>query len=114
QDVVAEQLEGQRSLSTERLRERGKRFVAMAAARAREHRQRFLVPTSGERVELTGQFGDRLIPGDFLEGPGAAGTGALQRMRNPIGVKRNLNRRLPARTQSALADGMARLSFQLL
>src|SRR5207253_4286619 len=60
------------------------------------------------------QLRDRLVPTDRLELTGAARAFALQRLRDAIGVIRDLDRRLPARAQSAAADGILRQPFDLL
>ena len=57
-----------------------------------------------------GELGDRLVPGDRRELAGAARAGPLQRLRQAIGVIGDLNRRLAARAQAALADRIRRRS----
>ena len=87
---------------------------AKALSGPREERERLLIVSRGQRVELRDELGDRLVPRDFLELAGPARAGPLQRMREAIGVIRDLNRRLPARAQPALADRMRRVAFELL
>jgi diguanylate cyclase (GGDEF)-like protein len=100
QHLVAERFEGDRRWRAEPFRELGKRLEPAAAAGPREHRQRLLVARRGQRVELARQLRDRFIPRDFFELARAARAGPLQRTRQPIGMKRHLNRRLAARAAS--------------
>src|SRR5262249_40239143 len=60
------------------------------------------------------QFADRIIPAHRLEVAGAAIAGALHRLDHPIGVIGDLNRRLPARAQAALADRILGQAFEFL
>ncbi len=65
-------------------------------------------------VELCDQLGDRCVPRDGLIVAAAASAAPLERLNQPIGVIRDLDRRLAARTQRALADRMRRVAFELL
>ncbi len=114
QDVVAEDLEGEgrgRAVPREEL---GDERAAMALPRPRQERERVLGAVGGQLVELRQELRDRIVPGNRLELPGAARAGALQRLAEPIGMVGDLDARLAARAQAALADWMRGVPFQLL
>src|SRR5262249_7560369 len=84
-----------------------------AAPRARHQRQRFLIARGGQRIELAHQLADRFVPAHRLEVADAASAVALERLRHAIGVVGDLDRRLPARAQRALADRILREALEL-
>src|SRR5262249_16650949 len=74
----------------------------------------FLIPGALERIDLRDELRDRLVPRDHRERSVASRATAFQRLRNSIGVIRDLNRRLPSGTEAAFIDGMGALAFELL
>ena len=114
QHVVPTRLEGHRCGRAEPLGELGERLEAPAATRPGDHDERALIAGRREPVQIAGQLGDGFVPGHLLEPAGAADAAALQGVRDPIGMKRDLNRCLSARAKSTLTDRMARSPFELL
>ena len=56
----------------------------------------------------------RLVPRDFLELSASPCAASFERMRESIGVIRDLNRGLSARTEPPLVDRMDGIAFELL
>src|ERR1043165_6975923 len=88
--------------------------VPHAGPPRRHHSERLRFIRAREVVELAGQFGDCLIPGDLFELAVAFRARALERMPDAIRVIRDFDGRLPARAELALADRVLRISFELL
>ena len=114
QHVFREEFIGDRRRRAEPFQQLRREREPAAAPRAREERERLLIVSRGQRVELPRELRDRLVPRDVPELAGAARAGPLHRVREAIGVIRDLNRRLPARAQAALADRILREPFELL
>ena len=85
-----------------------------AAARLGQKREALLIVGRHQRIELTGQFLDRFIPRDVDELPAAPLARSLARLVETIGVIRDLQRRLAARAQLALADRILGVALEFL
>ena len=59
------------------------------------------------------QFLERIVPGDLLKLARAARAGALQRMRDAVGMVDHLKPGLAPRAQFAKIDGMLRIALEL-
>ena len=59
-------------------------------------------------VRCAVNFLQRIVPGDFLELAGAARAGALDGVRDAVGMVEHLQARLAARAELSLVDGMLR------
>src|SRR5262249_53203286 len=80
----------------------------------RQADERLLIAGRRERVEPRDELADRFVPAHGLEVAAAAVAVPLQRLRDAIGVIRDLDRRLAARTQPPVADRILGLAFELL
>ena len=113
QHVVAEQLEGDRRRRAEPVRNSAASSQPAAAAAAASG-----TPATSDRRPRRARRAARRARAiassqrDRLELAGAARAAALHRLRQPIGVIGDLNRRLPARAESALVDRMLRLALR--
>src|SRR5439155_7175001 len=108
-DVVAEQLERHGRRRAEAAHELGDQSLSLRPAARSQKRERFWIA----RIEARDQFGDRVFPGDGLELRRPARTAAFERLRDAIRVIGDLNRRLTAHAQFALADRIAGIAFEL-
>src|SRR5262249_46421104 len=88
--------------------------LAMAAMSARDEGNLFLIPGAFERIELRDELRERLIPRDHRERAVASRSAAFQRLRDAIGVIRDLNRGLPSGAETAFIDRMGAVAFELL
>src|SRR5438094_5115774 len=114
EDILAEQLEGQRRRRTVPAEEQRDQIVPAASPWPRQKCKGLLIASGRQCVEARYEICQRLVPRDFLELPAPARAASLERMREPIRVIRNLNGGLPARTQPPLIDRMRRIAFELL
>ncbi len=67
-----------------------------------------------KRVKTQDDFRECIVPGDRVVAAVAAVTGTLERLGNPVGVVRDLDGCLPARTEPALVDRVRRAAFEFL
>ncbi len=66
-----------------------------------------------QRGQVRRQFLQRIVPGYFLKFAGAARAGALDRVRDAVGIVEHLKPRLAARAQLSEIDGMLGVAFEL-
>src|SRR5688500_3669945 len=83
-------------------------------ARFGQKREALLIVGREQRVELTGQLLDRLVPRNVDVLAAAPLARSLARLVEAIGVIGDLDGSLPARAQLALADRILWIAFQLL
>ena len=111
-----EQLEGRRGAGApNRSRNSVDEIASRARARPRSSRRATPARRVGQGVELRHELGDRGVPADRLERRRCrARPVRLQRLRDPVRMIGDLNRRLAARAQRALVDRMRRVALELL
>ncbi len=86
----------------------------MTVGRPLEKREPVAAGGTLERVETRHDLRNRVIPGNSFISTVAALAGALERLGDPIGVVRHLDRRLAAWAQAALIDRVCRAAFEFL
>src|SRR5262245_34345041 len=84
------------------------------AAAARQTGQRLLRACGRQRIKTRRQVRDRVVPGDRRVASAPAIALAFERLRDPVGVIRDLNGRLPARAQGAAVDRILGTPLELL
>src|SRR5439155_18488450 len=114
QDVVTEKFERDRLGSAEAARKLRDQIGSQPPWRPRQKRQRFLIVRHGQRIELRDELRQRFVPRQFLELPGEARAGSLERMPETIGMIRNLNRSLSSHAKLALVDGIGGIAVEFL